>query len=128
MNNEYFYYMRDQEGRPRITVCLISEEGVLCRGLSLCSHLDAPKIKTGRNKAKGRAVKALVRKQASLPVVRKESFDVLIDVKVTMTSFEKHFQFKSWYDAKPTGFEKKLLEGNNRNEKRAVDKVNQVGV
>ncbi len=73
---EYFYYLRDGLKRPVVTVCLlrlaehtrkngtvvVSDSGdVIIRGVAICSNSDYPCMKTGRNIAKGLALKAFVR-------------------------------------------------------------------
>jgi len=66
---EKFYYLRDCHGHPRTTVCLlVSPDGVISRGLSLCSYGDFVRKKEGRNKARGRAVQAIVKNESSKPV------------------------------------------------------------
>ncbi len=73
---EYFYYLRDGLKRPVVTVCLlrlaehtrkngtvvVSDSGdAIIRGVAICSNSDYPCMKTGRNIAKGLALKAFVR-------------------------------------------------------------------
>lgn len=92
---EYFYYLRDGRNRPVVTVCLLklaeytrkngkvvtSDSGeVIVRGVAICSHKDDPCMKTGRNIAKGLALKAFVRKESGGLVIRDEAKDVLNDV------------------------------------------------
>ena len=66
---EKFYYLRDSHGHPRTTVCLlVSPDGVISRGISLCSYFDPVRKAEGRNKARGRAVQALSRNENTKPV------------------------------------------------------------
>ena len=56
---ECFYYIRDKQNRPIITVCIIYSGGYVSRGIALCSPNDNPCKKRGRGKAYSRALKAL---------------------------------------------------------------------
>lgn len=69
-----FYYVRDKENRPAITVCLLAQnrpDGVfVARGIAVCSDTDNPcKIK-GRGFAFSRANKAFVNGISGSPVGR----------------------------------------------------------
>lgn len=93
---EYFYYLRDGRKRPVVTVCLLelarhtkkngtvvvsdSGDAVIVRGVAICSNSDDPCMKTGRNIAKGRALKAFVRKESGDLVTRDEAKDVLNEI------------------------------------------------
>jgi len=93
---EYFYYLRDKQRRPVVTVCLLkltkhtkkngvvitSDSGneVIVRGVAICSNSDDPCMKTGRNIAKGLALKAFIRRESGGLVVRSEAEAVLNEV------------------------------------------------
>ena len=64
----YFYYDRS---RPLIaTVCLLlNDQTFVSRGVALCSWKDEFNKYTGRTKACGRAIKALIRKENSMEVL-----------------------------------------------------------
>ena len=55
----YFYYYRDRESKPRITVCLLKANGAVARGIAICSLKDNPCKKTGRKIALQRATHAM---------------------------------------------------------------------
>ena len=55
----YFYYYRDRESKPRITVCLLKANGAVARGIAICSLKDNPCKKTGRKIALQRATYAM---------------------------------------------------------------------
>jgi len=63
--DQIYYYLRDNERKPIITVCLLAyldrEKGPLvdARGVAVCSPLDQPVKKKGRGIAYSRAIKAL---------------------------------------------------------------------
>lgn len=57
---EFFYYLRDVKRRPVVTVCLlIDDDGTVFRGIAICSPLDQPDKRKGRNIARERANYAL---------------------------------------------------------------------
>jgi hypothetical protein len=64
-----FYYIRDDENKPRVTVCLYqySDCRSPTRGIALCSPVDNPCKKTGRAIALGRAMKAACRMDRPFP-------------------------------------------------------------
>ena len=69
----YIYYIRDKKSAPIVTICLLlSYDGKLSKGISICSDLDQPNTKTGRIKACGRALSAMERKCNVLPIRRSE--------------------------------------------------------
>lgn len=57
--NRFFYYLRDKQNRPVVTVCIVECGGKFARGVAICSPLDNPNKKIGRMIAEGRAFKAL---------------------------------------------------------------------
>lgn len=74
-----FYYIKDKENKPVITVCLIQDGSKWSRGIAICSKKDIPNKKIGRAIAEGRAQKALELFDSTLdaycryPINRKES-------------------------------------------------------
>lgn len=101
---ERWYFYRDNENAPRITVYLIKdlESGNVARGVSICSSRDIINKKEGRRIAKNRALKALYTKSDSMPIythllytVDTEAIDFLFN--------------KSTYNPTLTEFENKLL-------------------
>ena len=74
---EAYYYYRDTEKKPIITVCLLKAEQAIGKGIAICSDLDSPCKRTGRQIAKGRAIQALVHRITTQPVNRIEALTVL---------------------------------------------------
>ena len=56
----WYYYYRDAQRRPVVTVCLMEFAGNYYRGVALCSLNDHPIKAQGRAIAKGRATRALL--------------------------------------------------------------------
>lgn len=105
-----FYYFRDRENRPVITVCLVSNEnGEMSRGVAFCSKKDPPKKKTGRNIAAGRAVKAMFLKENFGSRVRKEAMEVLGSVPLSFSELTDALHQHGYYQPVLTFFEQKLL-------------------
>ena len=101
----WFYYLRDGNKQPRVTVCLMKTNGVITRGVSLCSHLDVLKKNKGKSKAAGRAIKALLKKENALPINRPEAIRVLASVGGAM-----QFQYKSEFSPTLMSFEEKMIQ------------------
>jgi hypothetical protein len=55
MNNQIFYYLRDEKGKKQATVCLIKHGDNYSRGISLCSKLDQFNRDWGKGLAQERA-------------------------------------------------------------------------
>lgn len=70
MREEKYYYLRDVENKPIITVCLMKEGDNIARGMAFCSEKDQPCKAKGRAIAKNRAIHALHSKMSSLKVRR----------------------------------------------------------
>ena len=76
---EKYYYIRDEENKPRVTVCLMKEEHIMrkntgtARGVSVCSYQDNPCKRVGRKIAKNRAEYALFTEEDSLPILTNHS-------------------------------------------------------
>ena len=98
MDNKWFYYVRDIENRPVITVCLIEKLGEYYRGVALCSELDQPCKRVGRNIAEGRAISALKNIKNTLPLKR------------IGTPFIFRYKSCILYENQLTDFEKKLIK------------------
>ena len=101
-----FYYFRDQfTNAPVITVCLVEENGIVARGIAICSLMDRPCKAEGRKRAKKRAIKAFYSGNTSMPIVRMEA-------EVVVGDFDDVFpitDFKSEYRPILTEFEQKIL-------------------
>ena len=130
------YYLRDHDNAPRVTVCLMKDDdGVVSKGLSLCSLDDNPSkkdiekkhfipsqfsfgtvleitemVRGGRSIAETRAQEALLSKKSSGPISRKKAKKVLESV----GEYNYFWYYKSEYNAQPiNGFEQKLIRRMN---------------
>ena len=90
-----YYYHRDYENKPIITVCLLKNGKEISRGISICSNDDVPCKKTGRKIALTRAMWALDNKDTTCDIA--EPTDIMylcsryIDTKATyMPELTKH--------------------------------------
>ena len=101
---KYFYYHRDNNRAPLVTVCLIKWRTVVCRGVAICSPLDNPEKQEGRNRAEGRALTAYKRKKTTEEILRDEAVNVLNNASVPWD-----LSFKSEYNPSPTDFERQLI-------------------
>jgi hypothetical protein len=115
---ERFYYLRDPENKPIVTVCLLLDvqdgsyddtiwmKTHVARGIAICSNLDAPNKKVGRAIAKGRALKALMNGSHS-PMLREE-LDIIQEQleDVDLLSIDN---YKGETDPKLTKYETNLL-------------------
>lgn len=81
----FFYYIRDNDGHPRVTVCLVSDGVVHARGLSFCSPRDVLSKKEGRRLALARARKAYGTKTTGEPIGRDETLTVIQKVTNSVT-------------------------------------------
>jgi len=68
-----FYYFRDEQNCPIVTVCLLHfpKENIFCRGLSICCPLDNINKEDGRDIAENRAIQAFQYKFDIDPIRRK---------------------------------------------------------
>lgn len=98
----YYYFRETKNRRPVITICLLqTKKGNIGKGIALCSKKDMPNKSIGRTIAKRRALRALKKKESSLPIRRNRIYpaEILIDeIK------------KSYYNSVLTGWESKLLK------------------
>lgn len=112
---EKFYYLKDDRGNPRTTVCLlVSPDGTIARGVSLCSYGDFIRKKEGRNKARGRAIQALLKKENSKPVSDStDSIVILHDAALVakIPDLLDCFLFLSEVAPNLTDMELRILEG-----------------
>jgi len=66
---EYYYYIRDKENKPTITICILEREvGGVAKGVALCSKKDIVCKKVGRKIAKERAKHAMLHGKDSCPI------------------------------------------------------------
>ena len=78
MTKTYFYYLRDKERKPLVTVCLhCDDKGEYYRGVAVCSPKDSPNKRVGRNIALGRVLQAIKHGERKNGMVgRKEVFKI----------------------------------------------------
>jgi len=78
---EKFYYHRDRENKPRVTVCVMESDvgNPIVQGVALCSWKDNPRKATGRAIARGRALKALYHLESNDRILRDEAISVLTE-------------------------------------------------
>lgn len=74
---EKYYYLRDKERKPLITVCLLYVSGHIARGVAICSPSDNPEKREGRRIAFKKAEKAFLEKTQTEPVIREEPIEVI---------------------------------------------------
>lgn len=104
MSKGIFYYYRDSEKVPRVCVCLLKDKGGnVGKGISICSLKERPILTDGKNRARGRAKKALVRQSTNLPVNRVEAQEVMVHSGC-------FFPYKSIYNPELNELESKLTE------------------
>lgn len=103
----FYYYMRDKNSRPVITICIASFNGKYARGISICSPFEMPIKKEGRKIARKRALKAMFNEYTGDEINRTEAclaISYLYKNKNQKYIFD--FEFKSEYEPELTGFEK----------------------
>ena len=106
---EFYYHKRDEEGKPRLTVCLLKDESankVVSKGISICSFCDNPKKDDGRDKAKRRALASLCAERDLFPVKRLEAF-IIIDA---CFARDEKIRFKGQFNPILTPQEKRITE------------------
>ena len=113
---KWYYYFRDEENRPHITVCLIEHEGNYARGIAICSLNDnfskksyidekGKKVKGGRDIAEDRAIIAIVNKKSKYQIDRAECFDVFDEC-----IFDLNTEHKSEFLPELSPFEQRLIK------------------
>ncbi|KKM32240.1 hypothetical protein LCGC14_1565890 [marine sediment metagenome] len=74
---EFYYYLRDNDNRPLVTVCLMQSNINFSRGVAICSNLDSPCKRVGRNIAHERASHAMKVQGSTCPMGREDAFHVI---------------------------------------------------
>lgn len=100
-----FYYMRDKENKPRVTVCLIRANGDIARGIAICSLSDNPHKATGRTIAEDRAFKAWQKRNNFDEISRGKAFMALSAVSADEFMLEP----KCAFNPELTEFEQRIL-------------------
>jgi hypothetical protein len=105
-----YYYLRDVENKPRITVCFCVDKDTkkTARGIAVCSKKDNPNKKVGRSIAQQRCKHALLNEQETLPFRENFFFPKMAFGAVPPAIVDG---FKSEFNPKEyTIIEKKLME------------------
>jgi hypothetical protein len=106
---EKYYFMRDPDNRPIVTVCLLQQHNCLGMGIAICSETDNPSKQKGRNISYGRAFGALKKRKSSQPILRGKAWSAISQV-----DFEPITLLKSNFYTPPyhylTEREKKILD------------------
>lgn len=106
----FFYYVRDKQGNPRVTVCLLSDGETHARGMSICSIRDGINKKEGRRIAIARARKAWGTQKDSddINLNIPDVLDILASLDVSKTG-TKIFRCKSEFQPELIEYEEKLV-------------------
>ncbi|MHC4315633.1 MAG: hypothetical protein ACYSW3_24580 [Planctomycetota bacterium] len=121
MQEAYYYIRHDHQNRPVITICLMYDGAVLCRGMAVCSPDDQPCKKTGRRIARDKCLRAFGLKKSGCQIKRGEAFGVLISIEginllpdfahTTAYLGKTAIWYKSIFDTSPqNNLEKKIFE------------------
>lgn len=107
-----FYYIRDADGHPRITICLLHdhERGETHRGIAI-AMTEMPSKSDGRNRAEGRAWRAYYNNDSSEPVLNPDVADFILNLvrRINMRRLWDAFEYKASYDVELEEFEAELL-------------------
>lgn len=109
---ELFYYGRDDQNKPVVTVCLLENGGELARGVAACSQQDNPHKRVGRNIAKERARYAMMTKGNNCVINGIKGVHAILRSNVAGVDLG---WMKSAYNPKLTEFEERLLYGDGIN-------------
>ena len=121
----WFYYFRDSNNQPVITVCLIKDKsGDIARGIAICSKKDNFRKKDdavllnkryrlvtgGRTIAYQRAIEALKSKKTTLPIKSERAMDIVMNSNYDLCNNRHTLSlYKSVYNPTLTAFENKLI-------------------
>jgi hypothetical protein len=108
----FYYYLRDEDKKPVVTVCLGYENGEHARGVAICSLEDSPNKKVGRRIARAKMLKAFGRKRTDDPCLRYECYAALDQLSRPNPELNQVAGYKSAYVPTLTDFEKKLIVSN----------------
>ena len=113
--DEYIYYVRDNDNRPMITICLLKgDDGKLARGVAICSLKETgPDKAIGRMYARGRALRAFRKAKngnpgQSSPVNREEAYKSIMKAVRPVLPME-FYQAKCVYNPKLNRLEENLI-------------------
>jgi len=99
----YYYYIRDADRKPIITVCLLfyKDDNIITKGLAFCCYKDVPCKKVGRRIALERALHAYSIEINDCMTTRRDNFPFAII-----------FDYKAYYRPKLTEYEESILREN----------------
>ena len=106
---EYYYYCRDKDNVPLVTVCLMRQDEIVVRGVSICSPLDSPCKKEGKRIARNKALKALGLKKTGDEIKRDRAVKMIYNVTDKGKNNSTICPFKSVYNPALNIFEQKIL-------------------
>jgi len=115
---EIYYYIRDKEHKPMISVCLLvnlKRKEVLARGVAICSKKETPckkknsQQRNGPRIAKRRALQAISTKEDGERIVRDEPLIVISETILEENSFSSIFKFKSFWKPEISAREETII-------------------
>ena len=107
MDRTYFYYLRDKNKRPLVTICLHCIGDKYYRGVAICSPKDSPVKRVGRNIAFGRALQAVKKGERKEGLINRPE---ALDVYLLTSEDNSYFEYNSTDKAILDSFEKKLVK------------------
>ena len=108
---EKFYFLRDKDRKPVVTVYLIKNDIGIGKGVSICSKKDAPNKRVGTLIAKQRAEWAIKSRINDLHIYRGNALVILSGTDYNKQWFDyTGANFKSQYNPALTEYEKELLK------------------
>lgn len=107
---EVLYQIKNKNDEVVTTTCLLFGENgnLISRGVAIRSLIENKEPTTGMDKARGRAIKAMIRKKSSGPVRRAEAYKAL-QTAVTDDPMDVRFLVKSEYNPEMTPLELTIL-------------------
>ena len=109
MKGMYFYYLRDKDNKPVVSVCLKKDDEndkLFHRGISVCSMRDNCEKAHGRYLAITRSLRAQKnRKKSCDKIKRQETIDLLKDLNCNFSSKSSTLDITDLCD-----YEKKILK------------------
>lgn len=92
IDKELYYYCRDGDNDPMITVCLlISSDGLTSRGIAICSPMDNPNKSVGRGYARDRAYDAMYHEVDDDPIESQLAKYVFYICDMSVPEFKQQF-------------------------------------
>ena len=109
-----FYYLRNDDGRVVLTVCVLSFRGFTARGVAILSAKDTYHKKRARAIALGRAEKALGAMNNAGPVLRNEPISEIMRLHLLPSTRLGFYNigrewYKSYTNPELTDFERRLF-------------------